>query len=42
MLGDDEIASGSVGIKFLREDREQESVAREALAARLQALLAED
>ncbi|WP_280563895.1 MULTISPECIES: histidine--tRNA ligase [unclassified Chromohalobacter] len=41
LLGEDELASGQVGIKFLREDRDQESVALDALAARLQTLLAE-
>jgi len=41
LLGEDELASGRVGIKFLREDRDQESVTLDALAARLQTLLAE-
>ncbi|SOC53374.1 histidyl-tRNA synthetase [Chromohalobacter canadensis] len=41
LLGEDELASGQVGIKFLREDRDQESVALDALAARLKTLLAE-
>ncbi|MCI0509384.1 histidyl-tRNA synthetase [Chromohalobacter marismortui] len=41
LLGEDELASDRVGIKFLREDRDQESVALDALAARLQMLLAE-
>lgn len=41
ILGEDECARGTVGIKFLRESRDQESIEREALPARLAALLAE-
>ena len=32
IMGDDEVASGSVGIKWLREQREQETVAMDLLA----------
>jgi len=35
VLGDDEVAQGTVGLKYLRENREQETVSQEALAERL-------
>ncbi len=35
VLGDDEVAQGTVGLKYLREDRKQETVSQEALAERL-------
>lgn len=39
LIGEDELARGSVAVKFLREDREQQDVAQEALAQTLTALL---
>ena len=35
VLGDDEVAQSTVGLKYLRENREQETVSQEALAERL-------
>ncbi len=35
VLGDDEVTQGTVGIKYLRQDREQETVAQTELAQRL-------
>lgn len=35
VLGDDEVAQGTVGIKYLRQEREQETVAQAELAQRL-------
>ncbi len=40
ILGEEECESGTAGIKFLREEREQETVAQDALAERLAAILA--
>lgn len=40
ILGEDECSNNTVGIKFLRESRDQESVSRDALPTRLNALLA--
>lgn len=39
MLGEDECINETVGIKYLREDREQENVARAALAERLERII---
>jgi len=39
VLGDDEVAQGTVGLKYLREDREQETVPQEALAEHLMGAL---
>ncbi len=35
VLGDDEVAQGTVGLKYLREERAQETVAQDELAQRL-------
>lgn len=40
ILGEDEIERDTVGLKFLREDQEQETVARDALIERLKDVLA--
>lgn len=37
VLGDDEVTQGTVGLKYLRENREQETVSQEALAEHLMA-----
>ena len=39
VLGDDEVAQGTVGVKYLREDREQETLPQAALAEHLMAAL---
>ncbi|MGJ8526395.1 Histidine--tRNA ligase [Halomonadaceae bacterium LMG 33818] len=39
LLGEDECAQGTVGIKYLREDREQESVEQSKLSERLSSLV---
>jgi len=39
VLGDDEVAQGSVGVKYLREDREQETLPQAALAEYLMGVL---
>lgn len=41
LLGEDELARGSVTLKFLREEREQQSLPRDALTDSLVGLLAE-
>lgn len=40
ILGEEECQSGTIGIKYLREAHEQDTVAQEALAARLAQILA--
>ena len=40
ILGEEECQSGTVGIKYLREEHEQDTVAQEALASRLAQILA--
>ena len=40
ILGEDEVAQGSVGVKYLREERAQESVPQDALAEHLMQMLA--
>jgi len=39
VLGDDELANGTVTVKHMRTDREQETVPLEGLAKRLDSLL---
>ncbi len=39
VLGEDEVAQGTVGVKYLREDREQETLPQAALAGHLMAVL---
>ncbi len=39
VLGEDEVAQGTVGVKYLREDREQETLPQPALAGHLMAVL---
>ncbi len=39
VLGEDEVAQGTVGLKYLRENREQETVSQEALAGHLMGVL---
>ncbi|HHH49037.1 MAG TPA: histidine--tRNA ligase, partial [Gammaproteobacteria bacterium] len=39
VLGEDEVAQGTVGVKYLREDREQETLPQAALAGNLMAVL---
>lgn len=41
VLGEDELAKGEIGVKFLREQREQQMVAVDALADKLAKLLAD-
>ncbi|GKW48633.1 histidine--tRNA ligase [Halomonas sp. NCCP-2165] len=41
LLGEDELAEGRVTLKFLREDRDQQSLSREALVSALPELLAD-
>jgi histidyl-tRNA synthetase len=41
VLGEDELASGTIGLKWLREDREQERVQQQALADRLRGITGE-
>jgi len=39
LLGEDEVARGEVGVKYLREDHDQESLGEDALCRRLAALV---
>ena len=39
ILGEDEVEQGTVGVKFLREEREQQSLSRNAIAEALTSLL---
>lgn len=39
VLGEDEVAQGTVGLKYLRENRQQETVSQEALAGHLMGAL---
>ncbi len=41
ILGEDELAGGTVGLKWLREDREQEQVDQETLVSRLRQITGE-
>ena len=41
ILGEDELASGTVGLKWLRENREQEQLDQEVLVSRLQQITGE-
>jgi histidyl-tRNA synthetase len=40
ILGEEEVATDSIGVKFLREDKEQEAMTQDALGTWLKGLLA--